>query len=50
MLRLRPILMTAFTSVIGLLPLLVTTGVGAEVQKPLALVVVSGLVTSIFRR
>ncbi len=47
MLRLRPILMTAFTSVIGLLPLLFATGVGAEVQKPLALVVVSGLITSI---
>ncbi len=45
--RLRPILMTAFTSVVGLLPLLFATGVGAEVQKPLALVVVSGLFTSI---
>ncbi|PIR52806.1 CusA/CzcA family heavy metal efflux RND transporter [Candidatus Peregrinibacteria bacterium CG10_big_fil_rev_8_21_14_0_10_49_10] len=47
-LRLRPILMTAFTSILGLLPMLITTGTGAEVQKPLALVVVAGLTTSIF--
>ncbi|MFH1670730.1 MAG: CusA/CzcA family heavy metal efflux RND transporter [Patescibacteria group bacterium] len=47
-LRLRPILMTAFTSIIGLLPMLMTTGIGAEVTKPLALVVVTGLTTSIF--
>ncbi len=45
--RLRPVLMTAFTSVIGLLPMLVSKGVGAEVQKPLAVVVVEGLITSI---
>ncbi len=45
--RLRPVMMTAFTSVIGLLPMLVSTGVGAEVQKPLAVVVVGGLITSI---
>lgn len=46
--RLRPILMTAFTSIIGLLPLLITTGIGSEIQKPLAVVVVTGLVTSVF--
>lgn len=46
--RLRPILMTAFTSIIGLLPMLITTGVGSEIQKPLAVVVVAGLITSIF--
>jgi len=45
--RLRPVLMTAFTSVIGLLPMIFSTGVGAEVQKPLAVVVVGGLITSI---
>ncbi|NJP03732.1 efflux RND transporter permease subunit [Candidatus Gracilibacteria bacterium] len=45
--RLRPVLMTAFTSILGLLPMLVTNGVGAEVQKPLAIVVVGGLITSI---
>ena len=48
LLRLRPILMTAFTSIIGLMPMLLTTGTGAEVQKPLALVVVTGLTTSVF--
>ncbi len=47
-LRLRPILMTAFTSIFGLMPMLTSTGTGAEVQKPLALVVVTGLTTSIF--
>ena len=45
--RLRPILMTAFTSVIGLLPMITSTGTGAEVQRPLALVVLSGLTTSV---
>ncbi len=45
--RLRPVLMTAFTSVIGLIPMLISTGVGAEVQKPLAVVVAGGLITSI---
>lgn len=45
--RLRPVLMTAFTSILGLLPMLISTGVGAEVQKPLAVVVVGGLITSI---
>ena len=48
LLRLRPILMTAFTSIIGLMPMLLTSGAGAEVQKPLALVVITGLTTSIF--
>jgi len=46
-LRLRPVLMTAFTSVIGLFPMLYAAGVGAEVQKPLAIVVVGGLTTSV---
>jgi len=47
MLRLRPILMTAFTSVIWLLPMIWSTWVWAELQKPLAIVVVWGLITSI---
>lgn len=46
--RLRPILMTKFTTIIGLLPLLVSSGVGSEIQRPLALVVMGGLVFSIF--
>jgi cobalt-zinc-cadmium resistance protein CzcA len=46
MLRLRPVLMTAVTTVLGLLPLLLSTGIGSEVQRPLAVVVVFGLATS----
>jgi len=45
-LRLRPILITATTTFIGLLPLLVITDIGSEVQKPLATVVVGGIITS----
>ncbi len=46
LLRLRPVLMTAVTTALGLIPLLIATGVGSEVQRPLATVVVGGLVTS----
>ncbi|ODA68090.1 Cobalt-zinc-cadmium resistance protein CzcA [Methyloligella halotolerans] len=45
-LRVRPVLMTAATTALGLIPLLYATGAGSEVQKPLATVVVGGLVTS----
>jgi cobalt-zinc-cadmium resistance protein CzcA len=45
-LRLRPVLMTALTTGLGLIPLLLATGTGSEVQRPLATVVVGGLVTS----
>jgi cobalt-zinc-cadmium resistance protein CzcA len=45
-LRLRPVLMTAMTTALGLLPLLLSQGIGAEVQRPLATVVVSGLTTA----
>lgn len=44
--RLRPVLMTATTAMFGLLPLVFATGPGAEIQKPLAIVVIGGLVTS----
>lgn len=44
--RLRPVLMTAVTTALGLIPLLVATGTGSEVQRPLATVVVGGLFTS----
>ncbi|MCY0964891.1 efflux RND transporter permease subunit [Parathalassolituus penaei] len=44
--RLRPVLMTASTGAIGLLPLLFATGPGSEIQKPLAIVVIGGLATS----
>ena len=46
LLRLRPILITATVTMLGLLPLLLSRGVGAEVQRPLATVVVGGLFTS----
>jgi cobalt-zinc-cadmium resistance protein CzcA len=46
MLRVRPVLMTAVTTSLGLIPLLLATGTGSEVQRPLATVVVGGLVTS----
>lgn len=46
-LRLRPILMTAFTSIIGLLPMITSIWVWSEVQKPLAIVVVWWLFTSV---
>jgi len=45
-LRLRPVLMTAVTTMLGLIPLLFSSGTGSEVQRPLATVVVGGLVTS----
>ena len=45
-LRLRPVLMTALVASLGLIPLLLSTGVGSEVQRPLATVVIGGLFTS----
>jgi cobalt-zinc-cadmium resistance protein CzcA len=44
--RLRPVLMTAMIASFGLLPLLISTGPGSEVQRPLAVVVIGGLFTS----
>ncbi len=44
--RLRPVLMTAFAAALGMIPLLFSTGIGSEVQRPLATVVVGGLFTS----
>ncbi|MBA5875979.1 MAG: CusA/CzcA family heavy metal efflux RND transporter [Nitrospira sp. CR1.2] len=45
-LRLRPVVMTMMTTLLGLLPLVLAQGIGAEVQRPLATVVVGGLFTS----
>jgi cobalt-zinc-cadmium resistance protein CzcA len=47
-LRLRPVLMTASVAILGLVPMLISSGVGAETQRPLATVVVGGLITSTF--
>ena len=44
--RLRPVLMTALVAAIGFVPMALSTGTGAEVQKPLATVVIGGLITS----
>jgi cobalt-zinc-cadmium resistance protein CzcA len=44
--RLRPVLATAITDAVGFIPMAVSTGVGAEVQRPLATVVVAGVLTS----
>lgn len=46
LMRLRPVLMTASVAVLGLLPMLLSRGVGAETQRPLATVVVGGLLSS----
>ncbi|HWB84445.1 MAG TPA: CusA/CzcA family heavy metal efflux RND transporter [Bryobacteraceae bacterium] len=48
LLRLRPVLMTAAVASLGFLPMALSTSAGAEVQRPLATVVIAGLVTSTF--
>ena len=45
-LRMRPVLMTALVASLGFVPMALATGSGAEVQRPLATVVIGGLVTS----
>ncbi len=44
--RIRPVLLTALTSFIGLIPASLSTGIGSESQKPLAIVIVSGIITA----
>jgi cobalt-zinc-cadmium resistance protein CzcA len=44
--RIRPVLMTAFVASLGFVPMAVATGSGAEVQKPIATVVIGGLITA----
>ena len=44
--RLRPVLMTAIITALGMVPLLFATGPGSEIQKPLAIVVTGGLVSA----
>jgi cobalt-zinc-cadmium resistance protein CzcA len=44
--RLRPVLMTALVAALGFVPMAIATGTGAEVQKPLATVVIGGLISA----
>jgi cobalt-zinc-cadmium resistance protein CzcA len=44
--RLRPVLMTALTDAVGFIPMALATGLGAEVQRPLATVVIGGVISS----
>lgn len=46
--RLRPVMMTALTDILGFLPMAMAVGLGAEVQKPLATVIIGGIVSSTF--
>ncbi len=44
--RLIPVLATAITDAVGFIPMAISTGIGAEVQRPLATVIVGGVITS----
>jgi cobalt-zinc-cadmium resistance protein CzcA len=46
--RVRPVMMTALTAILGLLPAALSTKIGAQTQRPLAIVVVGGMVTTLF--
>lgn len=46
LIRLRPVLMTALVAVFGFIPMMLSTGIGAEVQRPLASVVIGGIISS----
>jgi len=46
--RVRPVLMTAIVAALGLIPMILSNGIGAEIQRPLATVIVGGLVTATF--
>jgi len=46
-LRLRPVLMTSATAALGFVPMMLATAIGAEVQRPLATVVVGGMISSL---
>jgi heavy metal efflux system protein len=46
--RVRPVMMTALTAILGLLPAAFSTAIGAQTQRPLAIVVVGGMITTLF--
>lgn len=45
--RLRPVLMTALADILGFIPMAISTGIGSEVQKPLAVVIIGGIISSL---
>jgi cobalt-zinc-cadmium resistance protein CzcA len=45
--RLRPVLMTAMLATIGLIPAALSTGIGSDVQKPLAIAIIGGMITDV---
>ncbi len=46
--RVRPVMMTALTAIFGLLPAALSTKIGSQTQRPLAIVVVGGMITTLF--
>jgi cobalt-zinc-cadmium resistance protein CzcA len=46
--RVRPVMMTALTAIFGLLPAALSTKIGAQTQQPLAIVVVGGMISTLF--
>jgi cobalt-zinc-cadmium resistance protein CzcA len=46
--RVRPVMMTALTAMLGLLPAALSTKIGSQTQRPLAIVVVGGMITTLF--
>jgi cobalt-zinc-cadmium resistance protein CzcA len=46
--RVRPVMMTALTAIFGLLPAALSTRIGSQTQRPLAIVVVGGMISTLF--
>jgi cobalt-zinc-cadmium resistance protein CzcA len=46
--RVRPVMMTALTAIFGLMPAAISTKIGSQTQRPLAIVVVGGMITTLF--
>jgi cobalt-zinc-cadmium resistance protein CzcA len=44
--RLRPVLMTALADILGFVPMALSTGIGSKVQRPLAVVIIGGIITA----
>ena len=46
--KMRPVLITTFTTILGIMPLIISSGTGSEIQRPLGLVLVAGILFSTF--